>query len=175
MQQTIVVNILAPHHPQILSKVTKLAAISRCKVQKSQAQELGQQQTLALLLQGSWSEIARFEAGLAPLENEFALNVTISRTKNLSTDAILPYTIQVIAKSSSELLYNICSYLASQKITIQKLTQENYQGYGTNNQMTILNLHVGVPDSAHLAGVREDFFSFCDELNYDAILEPHYR
>jgi glycine cleavage system transcriptional repressor len=31
---------------------------------------------------------------------------------------------------------------------------------------------VGIPADIHIAGLREEFMDYCDDLNLDAVLEP---
>ena len=42
----------------------------------------------------------------------------------------------------------------------------------TGAEMFSAQISIGIPASAHISSLREDFLEFCDTLNLDAILEP---
>ena len=39
--------------------------------------------------------------------------------------------------------------------------------------MFTLTMIVGIPSSMSIADIRELFFTFCDDLNLDATMQPH--
>jgi glycine cleavage system transcriptional repressor len=47
-----------------------------------------------------------------------------------------------------------------------------YAAPHTGTPMFTVNLIIGVPATEHIARLRDQFLSFCDEFNLDAIMEP---
>ena len=38
--------------------------------------------------------------------------------------------------------------------------------------MFSVQMFINIPAGIHIAGLREEFMEFCDQLNLDAIMEP---
>ena len=69
-------------------------------------------------------------------------------------------------------LFQLADFFERQAITIEQLQSTRYRAMQTGADMLSAQLTIGIPNTTHIAALRDDFLEFCDGLNLDAIMDP---
>jgi len=173
MQNYLVVSVLGADRPGIANDLTTNAAEYNCNVVDSRMAVLGGEFAVIMMLEGSWSSIAKFESSIPALEQKHGLLTLLKRTempKNKSN--LMPYGVQVVALDTPGVIKEISTFFSSRSINIENLQTDTYKAPHTAAPMLVVNMTVNIPVSMHIADLRESFTIFCDDLNLDATMEP---
>jgi len=134
---------------------------------------LGGEFAVMLLISGKWNSLVKLEDGMSKLEQELVLRITSTRTKqSSSSDKLMPYNVEVVAIDHPGIVYKIASFFSAREINIRELNTTSYAAAHTGTKMFSMLMTVDIPAQIRVAGLREEFIEFCDELNVDAVLEP---
>lgn len=167
------VTMLGAEHSGVINEICKLANHCNCNIVDSRFTTVGNEFVANLLLTGTWNAVAKFEASLAGFENKHEVRSISRRSqKRESHTDRLPYTAYVIVPDKAGTLYKITQFFNEQNIHIYDLSVANYKAPHTDTPMCSLTLSFTVPTKKLVADLREAFMVFCDEHNYDAIMEP---
>jgi glycine cleavage system transcriptional repressor len=156
-----------------LVAVSKRISDSGCNLVEARVAALGAELSVVTLAQGSWDAIAKLETALGRIEREHEVRITHFRTgpKPLQTE-LLPYVVEVVAADKPGVLFQLADFFARQGIAIEQLQSTRYRAMQTGADMFSAQITVGIPNTMHIAGLRDDFLEFCDGLNLDAIMDP---
>lgn len=167
------VTMLGAEQPGLINEVCKLANHCNCSILDSRFTTLGTEFVANLLLAGTWNAVAKFEASLAGFENKHELRCVSRRTqkREAHTDR-LPYTAYIIVPDKAGTLYKITQFFNEQNIHIYDLFVANYKAPFTETPMCSLTFSFTIPIKKLAADFREAFMVFCDEHNFDAVMEP---
>jgi len=156
-----------------------LVALSRrisecgCNVVEARVATLGNELSVQVLAQGAWDAIAKLENALARLDRDGELRLTHFRTSARQPQStLLPYVVEVIAADKPGVLFQLADFFERQAITIEQLQSTRYRAMQTGADMLSAQLTIGIPNTTHIAALRDDFLEFCDGLNLDAIMDP---
>lgn len=173
IMEYLVFTALGPNKPEIISQISLLAAKNDCNIEQSRITAMGSEIAAMILISGNWNTIAKMEAGLASLEKELNLAISIKRTKpQAMAEEMLPYEVQVVALDHPGITYEVTSFFARQNIIIYDLQTSTYTSRSTGSSMFSLDMRVGIPGDLSLADMREQFLLMCDDLNLDGSIEP---
>lgn len=173
MQNYLVVSVLGADRPGIANQLSTLASEHNCNIVDSRMAVLGGEFAVIMMLEGSWSSIAKFENAISTLEQKHGLLTLVKRTempKNKSN--LMPYGIQVVALDTPGIIKEISTFFSNRSINIENLQTDTYKAPHTAAPMLVINMTVNISISMHIADLREDFTIFCDDLNLDATMEP---
>lgn len=161
----------AEHSP--LVAISKRITDCGCNVVEARVAALGGELSVQALAQGSWDAIAKLENALAKLDRDGGLRLTHFRTgaKQQQT-MLLPYVVEVIAADKPGVLFQLAEFFAGHNISIEQLHSTRYRAMQTGADMFSAQITIGIPNTMHLAALRDDFLEFCDGLNLDAIMDP---
>jgi len=169
----IAVSVLGPVQPSIINDICKFANNCHCNIVDSRFATLGNELVANLLLGGTWNAVAKFEAGIAAFERKHDLRITTRRTKlHEPTSDMLPYSAYVVAPDKVGIVYKITQFFNEQNIPIHDLYTNMYKAPISGTPMVSITLSVLIPNKKMVADIREAFVLFCDEQNYDAVMEP---
>ena len=144
-----------------------------CNVAESRVAALGSELSIQVLAQGSWDAIAKLENALAKLDRDGELRLTHFRTSAKPQQiTFLPYVVEVIAADKPGILYQLAEFFANHNISIEQLHSTRYRAMQTGADMFSAQITIGIPNTMHLAALRDDLLEFCDGLNLDAIMDP---
>lgn len=144
-----------------------------CNIVECRASTLGQLTTVAMLVAGSWDAMAKLEAGLARLERDDGLRVSLTRTgARTNPVAQMPYVVEVVAADRPGVLHQIVEFFSARGIAMEQVVSSRYRAMQTGADMFSANLTIGIPARTHIASLRDDFLEFCDAQNLDAIMDP---
>lgn len=164
---------LCPDRIGIVSDITHTTYRCGCNVESTQMRRLGNVFAVNLLVSGNWSTIAKLEAELARLNQQDGYYVITCRSE--LADAIIeavPFSVQVLGRDEAAMIYEVAHFFTEQGLSINELTGHTYKAKHTQTPMFCLNLSVNIPTDHHIADIREQFVLFCDECNWDGIIEP---
>ncbi len=161
----------AEHSPLIT--ISKRVSDCGCNVTEARVAALGSELGVQVLAQGSWDAIAKLENALAKLERDGGLRIVHFRTNaKQQQSSLLPYVVEVIAADKPGVLFQLAEFFASHNISIEQLHSTRYRAMQTGADMFSAQITIGIPNTMHLAALRDDFLEFCDGLNLDAIMDP---
>ncbi|MEP6882395.1 MAG: glycine cleavage system protein R [Dokdonella sp.] len=161
-----------PEHSPLFA-VSKRVTDCGCNVAEARVAALGAELSVQVLAQGSWDAIAKLENALAKLDRDGELRLTHYRTSaKLQQSTCLPYVVEVIAADKPGILSQLAEFFAGRHISIEQLNSTRYSAMQTGADMFSAQITIGIPNTMHLAALRDDFLEFCDGLNLDAIMDP---
>ncbi|MCD6055570.1 MAG: amino acid-binding domain protein [Gammaproteobacteria bacterium] len=167
--------LLCPDRVGVIPEITQATYRAGCSIETTQMKRLGNLFAANILVTGNWSTIAKLEAELNKLRKKEGYHIIASRTENTAVNReALPFTVQVLGKDESSMVYQIANFFAEQGLSINELTGYTYTAKHTQTPMFSLHLSVNIPTDQHIADVREQFILFCDEYNWDGIIEPEH-
>ena len=156
-----------------------LLAISRrisdcgCNLAEARVSTLGNELSVLALAQGAWDAIAKLENALARLDRDGDMRLGHFRTGARQQQSnLLPYVVEVIAADKPGVLFQLADFFAHQNISIEQLHSSRYRAMQTGADMFSAQITIGIPNTTHIAALRDDFLEFCDGLNLDAIMDP---
>jgi len=167
------VTMLGAEQPGFINEICKLASNCNCNVTDSRFTSSGSEFVANLLLAGTWNAVAKFEASLAGFEKKHEIRCLSRRTqlREAQTDK-LPYSAYVVAPDKPGTLYKVTQFLSEQNINIHELSITSYKAPYTETPMCSITFSFTVPVKKIIADIREAFMVFCDEQNFDAVMEP---
>ncbi|GJM07512.1 MAG: hypothetical protein DHS20C10_12460 [marine bacterium B5-7] len=151
----------------------KLSSQCGCSVTDLAYQQLGGDIAFTLMLSGHWSAIAKIETQLEQYGKKHHLSLNLKRTKlPKHRTPLIPCNVTVVGLDAPDPLYNITRFFTANGIAVHSIRSHTYLTQYTATQMFNVEMVVHIPAELQLAEVTEDFMILCEELNYDAMLEP---
>jgi glycine cleavage system transcriptional repressor len=80
--------------------------------------------------------------------------------------------VDVVGLDQPGMVHNLSGFFAQRKVEIGEVSTRSYTAAHTGAPMFSVQMFINIPSSVHIAGLREEFMDFCDQLNVDAIMEP---
>ncbi|MDT8385185.1 MAG: ACT domain-containing protein [Gammaproteobacteria bacterium] len=173
MKSLLVITALGEDKPGIVDKLSETVMACHCNIIDSRMSVLGGEFAIMLMVSGRWNELTKLEDALSTASESLGLSITCKRTEmsEPSTD-LMPYSIEVISIDQPGIVHQLAHFFSSRKINIQELNTTQYAAAHTGTPMFALQITANVPASQHIAGLRDEFFDFCETLNMDATMEP---
>ncbi|MEM7280494.1 MAG: ACT domain-containing protein [Pseudomonadota bacterium] len=174
MKQLAVISAVGRDRVGFIHQISQLVADCSANISESHMTAMGSEFAMLLLVSGNWHAIAKLEADLPKLANREDIRVEIHRTEDRGkAEDLLPYAIDVICLDQPGIVANLSSFFATREIEISELNTATYAAAHTGTPMFSVQMVISIPSSTQIAELREEFMDFCDELNVDAIMEPH--
>lgn len=173
-RQFLVISALGKDRPGIVNQLTVPITENGCNILDSRMTVLGGEFAMLLLVEGSWSAIAKLESQMSSAQERLDLTIIHKRTTEHpdAQQAGLPYTVNVVALDHPGIVNQLAKFFSSRNINIHECYTDSYQAAHTGTPMFSANLTINIPPQVHIAALREEFLDFCDSLNLDAIFEP---
>ena len=173
MSNFLAVSVLGEVPTNLIETLARVIADCKCSIVDSRMTVLGEISGLILLVKGNWNTLSRLETQLQRLSNEHALNIHVRRTNGYPVQTDLrPYAVEVSALDQPSIVQKVAGFFATRGIPIQEMMTRTYTVPHTGTPMSSVNLVIGVPGKVHIGVLREEFMDFCDDFNWDAVLEP---
>lgn len=171
MQTQLVVSAVGPNRPGIVFELARAVRDSDCFLKDSRMAVLSGEFCAQFLICGNWSGVARLEQSLPRVAARLDLELTLRRTASRTdADNLVPYSVEVIALERSGVVVEVTEFFARREIGIEDLYTSCYTAPQTQASMFSLHMTVGVPGDTAIAGLRNEFLEYCDDLNIDAEL-----
>jgi glycine cleavage system transcriptional repressor len=173
MQNLLVISALGEDRPGIVNDLSKSIADSGCNIEDSRMTVLGGDFAIILLVSGKWNELAKLESCLPSVGRRLGLLLNTKRTEPPPRRGdMLPYAVEVVSIDHPGIVHQLANFFSSREINIRDMATASYAAAHTGTPMFSVQMTVDVPAGTHIAGLREEFMDFCDQLNLDAIMEP---
>ncbi len=157
----------------LVEKLTNQITETGCNIEQSRMEVLGGQFALIMLVSGVWNALAKLENLLGPLSEQLGLTTIYKRTQARARGVpVIPYEVDVVALDHPGIVHKLSRFFARNGINIEELETDTYPAPHTGTPMFSVHMTVGVPGQTHISTLRDDFLSYCDDLNLDATLEP---
>ncbi|MBS0287780.1 MAG: glycine cleavage system protein R [Proteobacteria bacterium] len=170
-QHFLVVNALGSDQIGVLEAFTKTSKQCGCNILESRLTTIGEECSLLLHLSGSWNTVAKLEAALPQLAEQYGFTIHSKRTLPRKASPALPYQVQVIAQDRAGILNELALFFMQQGVFIDQMDCETYDAKNQTT-MTSISFVVNIPAKQHIASIRERFMVYCEDRNLDAVLEP---
>lgn len=171
--QYLAVNILGAQQANLTRELCQLIANYDCSILTSRIAILGHEFSAGLLVSGSWNAIAKLESGLVSFEKKHDIRCLSRRTQRPTPEADhLPYAIFITAREQADTVSKIMQFLSEQTLNLYELSVNTYKAPFTETSMLSMMLAITLPASKLLSDFREGLIIFCDENNFDVIIEP---
>ncbi len=155
-----------------VSLLTHAVQEAGCAIVESRMSMLANEWTANLVIKGHWNNLAKLENALARLETQFGLTILTRREQGiLPLDTHIPYAVELIAADTLGIIHAVVQFFSVRGYVLE-LMSRTYPAPHTSASMCSVNLVIGLPVNTHIAILREQFMEFCDQNNFDAILEP---
>lgn len=169
----LVISALGKDRPGIINDLSKEIYNLGLNITDSRMTVLGGEFAILLLVDGQWNQLAMLEDEVGDLEQQLGLTIVTRRTEPKPAGAeLLPYAVEVVALDHPGIVHNLARFFSDRGINIEDMSTSSYAAAHTGTPMFAVNMHVGIPSDIHIAALREEFMSFCDGMNLDAVLEP---
>ncbi len=173
MHNRMVISALGEDRPGIVNELSKVILDSGCNILDSRMTVLGGEFAVILMVEGNWNTIAKLEGAMTGLQDKLKLTITTKRTAvRPSKSDVLPYMVEVVSIDHPGIVNQLACFFSERNINIEDVRTDCYAAPHTGTPLFTATMIVGIPSSVHLASLREQFMNFCDEYNYDAIIEP---
>lgn len=167
----LVVTALGSYQIGLLEAFSKLTKQCGCNIIESKLTYIGEECALVFYVAGTWNTIAKFEASLPTLTQNYALQLQMKRTLPRPATNALPYQVQVIAQDRVGIMNELASFFVENEISIDKMECDSYLARNFTS-MTQITFSINIPAKQHIASLRERFMVYCEDLNLDAVIEP---
>lgn len=169
----LVLSALGQDRPGLVDELSRAILDSGGNIVDSRMTVLGGDFAIILLVSGQWNSIVKLENALPVLQQKLGMTFTARRTSEREKKADnVPYAVDVVALDHPGIVYNLAHFFSVRNINIEEMVTNRYAAAHTGAPMFSVHISVGIPSSMHIAALRDEFMSFCDELNLDAVIEP---
>ncbi len=173
MSNQLVVSAIGEDQTGLVNRLSECVLDNSCNIEDSRMVILGGEFAVLLLVSGNWNNIAKLESQLTGMQDKLGMQITAKRTESKPLQGnYLPYAVDVIALDHPGIVNNLASFFSHRQINIQDLSTSSYAAAHTGSPMFSVHMLLDVPADTHIASLREEFQTFCDQLNLDAGIEP---
>lgn len=173
MEQLIVISAVGGDSSAIVHELSRVILDCGGSIKESRMAGFGSDFGVLALVSGNWHTISRLEHELERFGQEHSASMQFRRTgaKRLGKE-LLPYAIDVVGLDQTGIVHSLSGFFTSRQVEIGEVATRSYAATQTGALMFSVQMSVNIPSSVHIAGLREEFMDFCDQLNVDAIMEP---
>lgn len=172
-EQFLVIACVGKDRPGLVVLLTRSIINANGNLIDSRMTVLGNDFAIITLVSGTWDTIAKLENSLKILAEKEDLSITTRRTgKRKNEQPSMPYSVDAICVDAPGITYKLAEFFASQQINIEDMATSRYAAPHTGTPMFSVHMAIAIPGDVHINTLREEFFTFCDGNNLDAMLEP---
>lgn len=172
MNKNLVISALGNDKPGIVNELSKAILDQGGNISESRMTVLGGEFAMMLLVSGSQDCIENILSKLE--ETGLNLNLTLIAKETQPQEVEqkrLPYQITVVSMDHPGIVHDISDFLSSRKLNIEEIETQTYPAAHTGTAMFSLDMVISVPAESSVRKLRDEFITFCDDLNLDATLE----
>lgn len=172
LRHYLIITAVGQQRPETIASIARACTQCGCNILTVKSNMLGSELAMTLFVEGNWGAIAKIETTLPALEKRLGLKLCNRRTQEQSAPIqAMSYTIQVTAMDTAGILLGLTEFLYQLSIPIEEITGHTYLTH-TGTRMVSMSIKINIPNTIHLASLREQFMTYCDDQNLDAFLEP---
>ena len=172
MNKSLVISALGNDKPGIVNELSKTILDQGGNISDSRMTVLGGEFAMMLLVTGSQECIDNIISKLEETGDKLNLTLIAKETQaQASKQKRLPYLINVVSMDNPGIVHNISDFLSSRNLNIEEIETKNYPAAHTGTSMFSLDMVISIPADSSVKTLRDEFITFCDDLNLDASLE----
>lgn len=172
MTNSLVISALGNDKPGIVNELSKTILDQGGNISESRMTVLGGEFAMMLLVNGSQDCIENILSKLEATGEKLNLTLIAKETETQdSNKKRLPYQVNVISMDHPGIVHNISDFLSSHNLNIEEIETKTYPAAHTGTPMFSLDMIISVPSDSSIKSLRDEFVTFCDDLNLDASLE----
>ena len=173
MEQLIVISAVGGEPTAAVSELSRIILDCGGNIKESRMAAMGSEFGILLLVSGNWHTIGRLERELARFGESSGIAMQCRRTEaRRMGKELLPYAVDVVGLDQPGVVHNLSRFFAARKVELGEVSSRSYPAAHTGAPMFSVQMFINIPSTVHIAGLREEFMEFCDQLNVDAIMEP---
>jgi len=173
MTQLIVISAVGTDRTGVVQDITKDILECGGNIEESRMTTLGSEFAMLMLVSGNWHTLSKLEQKLDKLTDDGNLTVAVRKTsEQASKEDRMPYAVDVVSLDQQGIVYNLANFFAARDVEIAEVATRHYSAAHTGAPMFEVQMAVNIPAKLHVAGFKDEFHDFCDEMNLDAMLEP---
>ena len=167
--QHAVLTAIGPDHPGLVDEVTRFVAECGGNLEDSRMVNLRGQFAMMMLVAGPAEVVQRLRDGLGELQAATVVHaeVQIAAAGRPSSVAALPYKLSTWAMDHPGLMQSVAHLLGELGVNIESAESSLRPAPYTSAPLFQMELVLAVPQSTHVAELREALGRLCDELNID--------
>ncbi len=153
--------------------VTLMAALvkSECQILQFNQQVLADFNFVMLDVEGLWNQLATVELQLSLLNEMPLIECCFGRYDKANVRNELLYEFELIVFNQAYALNSVLLFFREYARVLECSSRRFCARY-TNENMQIIKLILAIGGDESIAYLRDRFSDFCDEHNFDAVLEP---
>jgi len=171
--QYLSVCVLGDYSTEFLKEFSQALSQHECQTLTSHAIQHGTLLNASFLISASWDVLSKLETKFKALTKKFSYEIMLKRTNSLSFEKPkFSYFIYVICVEDPQAFYQLMRYLHQQQVEVIECSLETCKTRSTQTSMTNFTIHIRLPAEIVISEWRERFTLFCDDMNFDAVMEP---
>ncbi len=140
---------------------------------ESRMATLGTEFATLMLVSGNWHTLAKLESELGSLNRQSNLSIEYRRTEIMPVkENLIPYSVDLVSLDDTGIVHAVSGFFSSRNIAIAEMATHCRPAPHTGATLFEMQMIANIPNTLHIARLRDEFAEFCDDLNVDAILEP---
>lgn len=172
MNKSLVISALGNDKSGIVNQLTKTILDQGGNISESRMTVLGGEFAMMLLVTGSQESIDNIISKLEETGEKLNLTLIAKETQTQKSEQKrLPYQVKVVSMDHPGIVHNISDFLSSRELNIEEIETTTYPASHTGTPMFSLEMTISVPADSSVKKLRDEFITFCDDLNLDATLE----
>jgi len=172
-KQYLSVAALIPVPSVAVREIAHLIEHHACEILNFHLYQHGGYHTVNFLIAGDWSVIAKLEPKLETLSQKFSFSLALERTTlETPTQNKFPYILYIIAEDKPGHFHQIMRFLDQPDITVQEIVIDAYKARFTETPMHSYTIKIQFSINLSIGDWRDRFMLFCDDMNFDSIMEP---
>jgi len=170
-ESQIVISALGQDKPGIVNTLSKTVLDCGGNISDSRMTRLGDEFAMIMLVECPETIVSTIENAVQALQENEGLTITSKKTTLKAQKPHMLYQANVVCMDQPGIVHQITDYLAQQHINIEELDTGSYAAAHTGAPMFALDMTISIPASVNTAEFKQNFLSFCDELNLDAVVD----
>jgi len=172
MNKNLVITALGNDKPGIVNELSKAVLDYGGNITESRMMVLGGEFAIMLLITGNQENIDKVNAAIESIGKSLKLTLIAKETQPQEKPIKrLPYQVTVVSMDHPGIVHNISDFLLSHNLNIEEIETTTYPAAHTGTPMFSLEMTISIPADSSVRSLRDEFITFCDDLNLDANLE----
>lgn len=172
MNKNLVISALGNDKPGIVNELSKTILAQGGSIAESRMTVLGGEFAMMLLVTGTQESIDNILSKLEETGEKLNLTLIAKDTQpREQNQKRLPYQVKVISMDHPGIVHTISDFLSSHDLNIEEVETKTYPAAHTGTPMFSLDMTISIPADRSVRNLRDEFITFCDQLNLDASLE----
>ncbi|GBU10042.1 hypothetical protein AwWohl_11800 [Gammaproteobacteria bacterium] len=120
---------------------------------------------------GLWNHLAILEISLSHFKEEDDIECSFGRYEQKILSSEISYEFELVVFNQAGALSSVLTFFTNHARILECASKQFTARY-TNETMQIIKLIVSINGIESISYLRDQFSDFCDEHNFDAVLEP---